>query len=271
MTRWRALAGAVLMATGIAGASEHEKTMKRGWAERDGGRYWECAKQFARATHLAARERKGRQAMARAGYWTARCARESGSRQGEKWERWLSEHFGGSFHASLIARNGAKMRRGHPTWRQWVNSIIEVESRGNPHAVSHKGAIGLMQVMPETARGLVHRETPEEVTAQCLRDGECNRRLGERYLQQMLEALDGQWLGALYAYNAGPRRARAWMKKRGKGDPIEAIDRIEIEETRNYVAKVMASLWKRARARAEHCATLEGIKAGRWPKITAGG
>ena len=183
-----------------------------------------------------------------------------------KWERWLRENFADTFHASLLGGEARAKRRHEPGWGEWVESIIEVESGGNPHAVSDKGAVGLMQIMPDTARTLVRKGTPEEVTARCLRRRECNRRLGERYLQRMLAALDDEWLAALYAYNAGPRRARAWMRANRGRDPVEAIDRIGIEETRDYVGKVMASLWRRAGASARRCGTLDTIQAGRWPR-----
>ena len=240
--------------------------MRAGWAARDAGNLWECAKRFEQAAHIAAKERKGHGALARAGYWTARCARESGSKQGVRWEQWLRENFPGTFHASLLAEEAHEVRRRRPVWGEWVESVIEVESGGNPHAVSRKGAVGVMQIMPRTARTLVRKGTPEEVIARCLRHSACNRKLGERYLHRMLATFNGEWLAALYAYNGGPTRAKAWMKANRGRDPVEAIDRIGIEETRDYVGKVMASLWRGAQRNARRCGTLDTIREGRWPR-----
>lgn len=101
-----------------------------------------------------------------------------------------------------------------------VRSVIAAESAGDPTAVSHKGAIGLMQLMPETAAELkVDPWKPDE-----------NVLGGLRYLQQMLERYKGapdQVLLALAAYNAGPG----------------AVDRYDglppYSETRAYVRRVL--------------------------------
>lgn len=78
-------------------------------------------------------------------------------------------------------------------------SLVWVESRFNPRAVSHAGAIGLAQVMPATAQILQPGITREE-----LFDPETNLRLGFRYLRDMLQKYDGDVRLALLAYNRGP-------------------------------------------------------------------
>lgn len=78
-------------------------------------------------------------------------------------------------------------------------SLVWVESRFNPRAVSHAGAIGLAQVMPSTAQILQPGITREE-----LFDPETNLRLGFRYLRDMFQKYDGDLRLALLAYNRGP-------------------------------------------------------------------
>ncbi|MFL6764540.1 MAG: lytic transglycosylase domain-containing protein, partial [Sphingomicrobium sp.] len=77
-------------------------------------------------------------------------------------------------------------------------SLVWQESRWNPQAVSPKGAIGLAQLMPATARGLgVNPSDPTQ-----------NLVGGARYLRQLLDSFDGNVEKALAAYNAGPARVR---------------------------------------------------------------
>lgn len=98
-----------------------------------------------------------------------------------------------------------------------LSALVWQESRWNPRAVSPKGAIGLTQLMPDTAREL--GVDP--------RDPLANLVGGARYLRQLLNAFDGDVEKALAAYNAGPRRVI-----RANGIPA-------IPETRAYVASVI--------------------------------
>lgn len=99
-----------------------------------------------------------------------------------------------------------------------IRSVIRHESGFDPDAVSHKGAMGLMQLMPGTARelGVVCPFEPRE-----------NVLAGTRYLRRMHDRF-GRWPLALAAYNAGPRRVEAGRVP---------------EETRRYVHRVVAS-WR---------------------------
>jgi len=86
------------------------------------------------------------------------------------------------------------------------------ESRGKADAISTKGATGLMQIMPDTAREIAKELGVKDYD---LKDPATNRAFGEYYLKKMLAMFDGDIELALAAYNAGPGRVREWVKQYG--------------------------------------------------------
>jgi soluble lytic murein transglycosylase len=132
--------------------------------------------------------------------------------------------------------------------RALTYAIIRQESQFESHVTSRAGARGLMQLMPATARAVARSEnTLTTHTDARLFDPAYNIRLGRAFLHQMVDEFGGSYVLAAAAYNAGPGRAREWM--RNSGDPrdanVDAIDWIEtipFEETRNYVQRVMENL-----------------------------
>ncbi|MBF0500759.1 MAG: lytic transglycosylase domain-containing protein [Candidatus Riflebacteria bacterium] len=102
-----------------------------------------------------------------------------------------------------------------------VKRIIEVESDFNPRALSSKGAMGLMQLMPSTAR---------ELGVDDPYDPEQNISAGTRYLAQLLQANGGNMAKALASYNAGPGVVRQYG-----GIPPYA-------ETKKFISRIMSQL-----------------------------
>ena len=121
-----------------------------------------------------------------------------------------------------------------------ISAIITHESayKWDPKVVSKKGAMGLMQVMPETAKTLVEFEgiewtTPEEI----LFDPVINIRLGCKYLSGMIKLYEID--GGLAAYNGGWKRAALWLAR-------NRADGVLYKETQNYIPTVL-SLYEKFR------------------------
>ncbi|MDY7094020.1 MAG: lytic transglycosylase domain-containing protein [Acidobacteriota bacterium] len=117
-----------------------------------------------------------------------------------------------------LARAIERYATDHRLSQRLVQAVVQVESGYNPRALSHKGAQGLMQLMPETARELAVEDAfdPEE-----------NLRGGTLYLRRMLDRFGDLQL-ALAAYNAGPTA----VQRHGGVPPYT--------ETLNYVRRVLA-------------------------------
>lgn len=113
-----------------------------------------------------------------------------------------------------VIHNAAKKYQVDP---KLVSAVAEVESGGNQNAVSRAGAVGIMQLMPDTAAGL--GVDPYRM--------EGNVEGGTKYLREMLDTFDGDVKKAVAAYNAGPNAVKAYG-----GVPPYA-------ETQDYVNRVL--------------------------------
>jgi soluble lytic murein transglycosylase-like protein len=96
--------------------------------------------------------------------------------------------------SSQIEEAVARIASEHSLPPQLIHSVIKVESNYNPYAVSSKGALGMMQLVPETARRFGVRNVFNPVE---------NIQGGAKYLRYLLDLFDGSYPLALAAYNAG--------------------------------------------------------------------
>ena len=111
-----------------------------------------------------------------------------------------------------------------------IAAVIYRESRFDPNAVSESGAVGLMQLLPDTAEGIAELTGGEGFVASDLYDPEINVRYGAFYLRRLLTKYDGDLELALAAYHAGQGNVDEWLDQGG---------RIEFAETREYVDDVL--------------------------------
>jgi len=119
-------------------------------------------------------------------------------------------------------------------------SLARQESRFAPDIVSSAGAVGLMQLMPPTARWVAKQMGRTDYQSAQIADLATNTQFGAFYFKHCQDRLEGMPALAAAAYNAGPNRAQAW---RG-GAPLEGaiwVESIPFNETRDYVKKVLAN------------------------------
>lgn len=117
--------------------------------------------------------------------------------------------------------DAAADRYGLPYWL--VREVMHVESGFQSQAVSPKGAIGLMQLMPQTAK----------VLGADPKDPAQNADAGARYLRELLDKYDGRLWMALAAYNAGPGAVDKYKRVPPYRETINYINRIDQERKKN--------------------------------------
>jgi soluble lytic murein transglycosylase len=101
------------------------------------------------------------------------------------------------------------------------------------------GAVGLLQLMPETANELAG----EPLSPSDLEDPQRNAGLGGRYLRKLMERWSGNPLLAVASYNAGPNAVARWINPKLQAQPELWVEAIPYPETRLYVKKVLGNLW----------------------------
>jgi soluble lytic murein transglycosylase len=123
-----------------------------------------------------------------------------------------------------------------------VLSIIRQESAFNPAAISSAGARGLMQLMPATAQELLTKLKLPQEAASRLHDPQLSITLGTHYFAGLMQRYQGNVVLALAGYNAGPARAARWREQWPGVPTDEFIERIPLDETRNYVKLILRNL-----------------------------
>ncbi|AGA57499.1 MAG: lytic transglycosylase domain-containing protein [Thermobacillus sp.] len=121
-----------------------------------------------------------------------------------------------------------------------VAAIIRIESNYKTGRVSSKGALGIMQIMPDTAAWIVEQARYEGVTLDKIQHrADVGIELGTWYLASLLRQFDGNMAAAVAAYNAGPGNVSAWLKEGVWDGTLASSDDIPFGETRRYVQRVI--------------------------------
>ena len=127
-----------------------------------------------------------------------------------------------------------------------AHAVIRQESEFDQFARSPSGALGLMQLMPATAKDIAKKKGFSHQTGWLTSKPEHNVLFGSTYLNMLLSSYGGSYPLVLAAYNAGGGRVNQWLKangdpRAGRVDWVDWIEMIPIYETRNYVQRVMES------------------------------
>lgn len=117
-------------------------------------------------------------------------------------------------------------------------AVIKCESNFNSAAVSNAGAIGLMQLMPDTFVWLTNDMTGEGLDEGMIYDPETNIRYGTFYLSLLYKRYEN-WETALAAYNAGPGEVDSWLEDEKYSSDGVSLKNIPYKETRLYVKKII--------------------------------
>jgi len=124
----------------------------------------------------------------------------------------------------------------------WVYGVLRQESAYMTDARSHAGALGLMQLMPRTARSEARRLKLPLRNKHAILNVDKNIRLGTAHLKRVLDINKGHHVLATASYNAGAQRVKSWLPK-SEGIPADIwVETIPFKETRKYVKRVMSTM-----------------------------
>jgi len=131
--------------------------------------------------------------------------------------------------------------------RAFILAIARQESNFDPNARSSAGALGLMQLMPPTAKAVAKQSGTKYVVKKLTSDPAYNLHLGAAYLKSLTNSFGGSYLLTAASYNAGPGRVRQWMRafgdpRDGQTDPVDWVEKIPFSETRAYVQRVLENM-----------------------------
>ena len=118
-------------------------------------------------------------------------------------------------------------------------ALMREESFFNTEAKSSTGALGLMQIMPDTARMM--DTNLQDATK--LYDPEYNIQTGIAYFSHLMEIFNGNEALCVLAYNSGPGSVKKWLSENENRDFDEFIENVPFPETANYIKKVYTSYW----------------------------
>jgi soluble lytic murein transglycosylase len=121
-----------------------------------------------------------------------------------------------------------------------VTSLIRQESRFEPEIESSAGAMGLMQVIPPTAKTAAHNIGLSNYS---MTNPEDNINIGTYYLDFTHQKYDNNSMLAVASYNAGPNAVAKWVKRYGLKDADEFVEKIPYGETQGYVESVFENYW----------------------------
>lgn len=120
-----------------------------------------------------------------------------------------------------------------------ILAIIQVETRFNEERISEKGALGPMQLMPETAEWIIEQGRFSSHFMDYLSRPEVNIAIGSWYLSTIYRQFNQNLIATIAAYNAGPGNVNKWISQNIWDGTLENITQIPYGETRHYIQRVL--------------------------------
>jgi soluble lytic murein transglycosylase len=139
------------------------------------------------------------------------------------------------YYKNEIAQSSSK----HKVDPFLVMAIIQIESKFDKKQVSNKGAIGLMQVMPSTAKWAAKQGDFSPMAVEYLDEPATNIDIGSWYVSFLYQKFNGNPYAVIAAYNAGPGNVSRWLAQGIWDGKEETISRIPFGETRHYIQRVL--------------------------------
>ena len=157
---------------------------------------------------------------------------------------------------------------GYSVDRALVWGFMRQESAFNPKARCYVGAMGLMQMMPYTASHVTRNLAPEQAGANPY-DPSTSIALGQAYISSLLGDTDNNLVRTVAGYNGGPGNVIRWDNSlNASQDPLLYVASIPLNETRDFVQRVMSNYWMYQIRLGQPTPSLDQIAAHEWPRYT---
>jgi soluble lytic murein transglycosylase len=160
--------------------------------------------------------------------------------------------------------------------RSLILALIRQESGFNPKAKSHRGARGLLQIMPRTASYIArdNKLKGSKKNRDALFDPETNLALGQKYIDILMKdkRIKGDLFRMVTAWNGGPGNLNKWTRKvKHDNDPLLFIESIPSKETRIFVERVLTNYWIYQARFNNPTPSLDLVARGKWPSYQSEG
>ena len=139
-----------------------------------------------------------------------------------------------------------KPRDGFKLEKELLHAFMHQESMFNTKAKSKDGALGLMQVLPSTAKFITKSKDVKRNNSNILKNPEINLEVGQEYLTYLLdlEVVSKNIIFLAAAYNGGPGNLQKWKKETNYlNDPLFFMESIPSRETRWFIEKILTKYW----------------------------
>ena len=149
-----------------------------------------------------------------------------------------------------------------------IYAFMHQESMFNENAKSHRGAMGLMQIMPSTAKFISTNKEVKQNNSNILRVPEINIDVGQEYIEYLLQlkSIDNNLIFLTAAYNGGPGNLQKWQENINYlDDPLFFMESIPSRETRWFIEKVLAKYWIYKNKNGEKSESLALLANGKNP------